>query len=141
MGSGVARQCSRNSCLTGWAIWIPKSCPPDAEQVERTRRRTWSRAQSEVFVPHTPNANAFAERSIRTIRAEVTDRALVLGPRHLDRLLRSFAAHYNAHRPHRGIDLQSPDTIGTVPEVARVADVRRRRIVGELINEYLARAA
>jgi putative transposase len=88
-----------------------------------------------------PNANAFAERLIRTIRAEVTDRALVLGPRHLDRLLRSFAAHYNAHRPHRGIDLQSPDTIGTVPEVARIADVRRRRVVGGLINEYLARAA
>jgi pimeloyl-ACP methyl ester carboxylesterase len=88
-----------------------------------------------------PNANAFAERLIRTIRAEVTDRALVLGPRHLDRLLRSFAAHYNAHRPHRGIDLQSPDTIGTVPEVARIAYVRRRRVVGGLINEYRARAA
>jgi putative transposase len=88
-----------------------------------------------------PNANAFAERLIRTIRAEVTDRALVLGPRHLDRLLRSFAAHYNAHRPHRGIYLQSPDTIGSVPEVASIADVRRRRVVGGLINEYRARAA
>ena len=52
MGSGVARQCSRNSCLTGWAIWIPKSWPPEAEQVERTRRRTRSRARTEVFVPH-----------------------------------------------------------------------------------------
>jgi hypothetical protein len=28
MGSGVARQCSRNSCLTGWAIWIPNRGPP-----------------------------------------------------------------------------------------------------------------
>ena len=36
-----------------------------------------------------PNANAFSERSIRTIKTEVTDRVLILGRSHLDRLLGS----------------------------------------------------
>jgi len=88
-----------------------------------------------------PNANAFSERLIRTIKTEVTDRVLILGPKHLDRLLGGFEEHYNSHRPHRGIDLASPDTIGIVPEVANIADIRRRRVVGGLINEYHARAA
>lgn len=88
-----------------------------------------------------PNANAFSERSIRTIRAEVTDRILILGPRHLNWVLRGFAEHYNSHRPHRGIDLQAPDTIGTDPDVVRMPDIRRRRVVGGLINEYHGRAA
>ena len=32
----------------------PPSWPPEAEQIERTRRKTWSRARSEVFVPYGP---------------------------------------------------------------------------------------
>lgn len=88
-----------------------------------------------------PNANAFSERSIRTIKTEVTDRVLVLGASHLYRLLAGFAEHYNSHRPHRGIELASPDTIGIVPEVVEIADIRRRRAVAGLINEYHARAA
>jgi putative transposase len=88
-----------------------------------------------------PNANAFSERSIRTIKTEVTDRVLILGPSHLNRLLAGFEEHYNSHRPHRGIDLASPDTIGIDPEVVEIADIRKRRAVAGLINEYHARAA
>lgn len=117
----------------------------------RDRDAKFSRSFDEVFRSEgarviktpirAPNANAFSERSIRTIRAEVTDRMLILGARHLNLILGRFAEHYNSHRPHRGIGLQAPDTIGTVPYVARMADIRRRRVVGGLINEYYARAA
>lgn len=34
-----------------------------------------------------PRANAIAERWIRTLRAELTDRMLILGPRHVCRVL------------------------------------------------------
>ena len=88
-----------------------------------------------------PNANAFSERSIRTIRHEVTDRVLILGERHLDRVLRGFARHYNSHRPHQGIDLCAPDTIGTTPSPVQISEIRRRRVLGGLISEYHARAA
>ena len=117
----------------------------------RDRDAKFSRSFDEVFRTQgariiktpirAPNANAFSERSIRTIRTEVTDRILILGPRHLNRILGGFAEHYNSHRPHRGIDLQAPDSIGTVADVARMADIRRRRAVGGLINEYYARSA
>ena len=45
-----------------------------------------------------PNANAYAERVIETIRAECLDRTLVLGRRHLDQTIRTYAEHYNCRR-------------------------------------------
>jgi hypothetical protein len=46
---------------------------------------------------------------VRTVRAEVTDRMLIAGPRHLHAVLDAYAAHYNGHRPHRARNLRSPD--------------------------------
>jgi hypothetical protein len=40
------------------------------------------------------NANAYAERFIRTVRAECLDWTLILGRRHLDHVLRIYAEHY-----------------------------------------------
>jgi len=36
----------------GWTLWVP-TVAAEAEQVERTRRKTWSRDRSEVYVPYT----------------------------------------------------------------------------------------
>ena len=58
-----------------------------------------------------PNANAHAERWVRTLRAECLDRILILGRRQLEHVLRVYALHYNGRRPHRALDLQSPDPI------------------------------
>src|SRR4029453_12713445 len=46
-----------------------------------------------------PRATAFAERWVRTVRAECLDWTLVLGRRHLDRILRIYVARYNTQRP------------------------------------------
>ena len=56
-----------------------------------------------------PQANAHAERWIRTARVECLDWMLVLGRRHLERVLRAYAAHYNERRPHRGLALKTPE--------------------------------
>jgi putative transposase len=89
--------------------------------------------------PRSPRANAFSERWVRTVRAEVTDRMLIAGPRHLRVVLDEYAAHYNRHRPHRGRNLRPPDcddiTMAATSDPA-AARVRRRRVLGGLINEY-----
>jgi hypothetical protein len=89
--------------------------------------------------PRSPKANAYAERWVRTVRAEVTDRLLITGPRHLRGVLEKYVAHYNHHRPHRARSLRPPD--GSNVATAPVADlatarIRRRKILGGLIHEY-----
>ncbi|MFE2182848.1 integrase core domain-containing protein [Streptomyces sp. NPDC059455] len=49
--------------------------------------------------PQSPRSNAFAERWIRTARAECTDRILITGERHLRTVLTTYAQHYNADDP------------------------------------------
>jgi transposase InsO family protein len=58
--------------------------------------------------PRSPRANAYDERWVRTVRAEVTDRMLIAGLRHLRMVLEEYAAHYNQHRPHRARNLRPP---------------------------------
>ncbi len=41
-----------------------------------------------------PQANAYAERFVRTVRAECLDWLLIIGRRHLERVLRIYTAHY-----------------------------------------------
>jgi len=89
-----------------------------------------------------PNANAFCERWVGTLRAEWLDWTLVFGRRHLERILRTYIGHYNEARPHRGLDLRTP--IGRSPTPLgdlRAAKVHRRDVLGGLIHEYRAVAA
>jgi len=51
--------------------------------------------------PRSPRANAHAERWVRTARAEVTDRMLIAGLRHLRLVLDEYVAHYSRHRPRQ----------------------------------------
>ncbi|MDQ3345101.1 MAG: integrase core domain-containing protein [Chloroflexota bacterium] len=88
-----------------------------------------------------PNANAYAERVIETIRAECLDWSLILGRRHLDRTLRTYAEHYNRGRPHRGLALAPPVAEAADPVPVSPRDVRRRDLLGGLIHEYHGRAA
>jgi putative transposase len=88
-----------------------------------------------------PKANAYAERFVGTVRRECLDWILVLGRRHLERILRAYLTHYNRGRPHRGIGLGVPD--GPAPHLLPVEplDVRRIDVLGGLIHEYHGAAA
>ena len=89
--------------------------------------------------PRCPRANCFAERLVLTIRTEVTDRMLIFGERHLRSVLARYAMHYNRKRPHRSLKLRPPRPDATVPEPIR-GRIRRRPVLGGLINEYEAAA-
>ena len=88
-----------------------------------------------------PQANAFAERWVRTVREECLDHLLVFGRHHLERVLREYVAHYNAGRPHRSLALAPPETSGEPRASPPSFDPLRRDILGRLIHEYHARAA
>jgi putative transposase len=78
---------------------------------------------------------------VKTLRNEVLDWTLILGRRHLDRVLAGYACHYNAERPHRGIDLRVPERLSHVDPVKVVPEVKRRDVLGGLIHEYHTVAA
>jgi putative transposase len=88
-----------------------------------------------------PKANAFAERFVRTVRNELLDLTLVTGRRHLVRLLAEYEAHYNSHRPHRGLALETPAERDAERSPITIDMIRLRPVVGGLINEYHRRAA
>jgi hypothetical protein len=94
----------------------------------------------------TPNANAHAERFVRTIRAECLDHLLILNARHLERVLRSYLRHYNGHRPHQGISQEIPGSVSGTQVTASPPSLgatdqprprfRRHDRLGGLIHEY-----
>ncbi len=85
--------------------------------------------------PQAPRANAFAERWVGSVRRECTGRMLIVGERHLSSVLTEYTAHYNGHRPHGSLGQQPPSSPTQVVDLA-AARVRRRPILGGLINEY-----
>jgi len=89
--------------------------------------------------PQCPRMNAFAERSVRTVRAECTDRMLIGGPRHLSAVLEEFIEHYNVGRSRqgRGMNLRAPnDEPNVIAFPAPSERIQRRTVLAGFINEY-----
>jgi putative transposase len=88
-----------------------------------------------------PRANAYAERWVRTVRAECLDHMLILSRGHLDRVLVEYVEHYNRARPHRSLGLTTP--LPRPPALVResVPVVECTERFGGLIREYEAVAA
>jgi putative transposase len=82
-----------------------------------------------------PRANAVAERWVGTVRRECLDHVLVVGRRHLQRVLVAYTEHYNRARPHRALGLQPPDR-ESEPAAAEGIRVRKQDVLGGLIHEY-----
>ena len=70
-----------------------------------------------------------------TLRRECLNHVLILGERHLGKVLAGYARHYNGHRPHQGLQ-QEPPLRQPGHAVDITAQIERRRVVSDLINEY-----
>jgi hypothetical protein len=60
--------------------------------------------------------------------------------RHLESVLRIYAAHYNRERPHRGLALLSPEATNAARPPSG-GEIKRRDRLGGLIHEYHRAAA
>jgi len=85
--------------------------------------------------PRSPQANGYAERFVHTAGAELTDRMLILGERHLRHTLAEYARHHNGRRPHRSLDLQPPRSDRPPVDLTHQG-IKRRPVLGGLITEY-----
>jgi putative transposase len=92
-----------------------------------------------VIAPRSPWQNAYAERVIGSIRRECLDHIVVIGERHLRRILSQYVGYYNRTRTHLALSKDPPErravqrpSEGTVIEFPRV---------GGLHHEYVRRAA
>jgi len=85
-----------------------------------------------------PQANAFAERWVGTVRRDCLDWTLIVSRRQLEQVLRVYVDHYNSHRPHRALGLTPPTPERRLRRVSSHPPdhLHRRDRLGGLIHEY-----
>jgi putative transposase len=104
------------------------------------RRRVAGMGIGEVVSsPSSPWQNPYAERLIGSIRRECLDHVIVLGERHLRRLLTAYLTYYHGARTHLALEKDAPTTrrVQTPTEGPVVAFPE----VGGLHHRYERRAA
>ena len=109
-------------------------CDRDAKWTDGFRRIIQGAGVRIVLTPvQAPNANAHAERFVRSIRAECLDRLILFGERRLLRALDEFVAHYHGERNHQGLgnELITPET-----RPLQATHVRCRERLGGLLRYY-----
>jgi putative transposase len=118
-------------------------CDRDAKWSETVRARLRDAGLRVIRTPYrAPNANAYCERLIGTIRRQCVDLMVPLNERHLRRILAEWVPHYNRGRPHASLGPGIPDRPSSVappstghrlPHGHRVAATP---ILGGLHHEY-----
>ena len=90
-----------------------------------------------------PRANAVCERFLGSVRRECVDHVLLLGERHLRRVLAGYVTDFDGARPHQGIGQRTPQAAHT--RVSPGRGVARGSVIsvpvlGGLHDEYRAAA-
>jgi hypothetical protein len=83
---------------------------------------------------NSPNLNAFAERSVRSIKCECLRHVIPLGERHLNAVIHEYVEHYHVERNHQGLDNVIPSPSPTLPNAH--GRIRRSERLGGLLKFY-----
>ena len=105
----------------------------------------FERVTAEIEVLKTPyrapRANAICERFLGSLRRECLDHFLILGERHLYRVVKEYMAYFNYARPHQGIEQYipcQPERPEAPPASGKVAS---RPVLRGLHHNYFWQAA
>lgn len=124
-------------------MWELEDREPDIRFLIRDNDKKFTQAFDTVFrsegidvirTPYrAPNANAYAERWIRSVREECLDKLLIINQAHLRRVMREYIAFFNTARPHQGLEQRIP-----VPKIPHetTGPVRCRTVLGGIIHDY-----
>jgi transposase InsO family protein len=111
-------------------------CDRDAKWTDRFRGLLEGAGVRVVLMPYqAPNANAHAERFVRSIREECLDRLILFGKRRLLHVLKEFVVHYHNERNDQGL---GKDLIAAPSAVSRAGIRYRDRLGGPLRYYYHA---
>ena len=92
-----------------------------------------------VSAPRSPWQNPYVERLIGSIRHDCVDHVIILGERHLHRILTSYFTYYHRSRTHLSLKTDAPDPRPVMPpEVGTVVELPE---VGGQHHRYERRAA
>jgi putative transposase len=109
-------------------------CDRDTKWSAPVRARLGEAGIRVVQTPYqAPNANAYAERFVRSIKEECLDRLIPIGEWHVRRAITEYVAHYHHERNHQGIE---NELIAGAPATSTVGRIRRRPRLGGLLNYY-----
>jgi transposase InsO family protein len=109
-------------------------CDRDRKWSRDVRRRLQEAGTRVVLIPErAPNANAYAERFVRSIKEECLDRIVPFGERHFRRAVAEYIKHYHGERNHQGLENR---LIAGPAVIDRTGRVRRRSRLGGLLNFY-----
>jgi putative transposase len=109
-------------------------CDRDRKWSHDVRRRLRDAGIRVVLIPErAPNANAYAERFVRSITEECLDRIIPIGERHFRHAITEFVEHYHRERNHQGLDNR---LIAGTPVSDRTRRVRCHPRLGGLLNFY-----
>ncbi len=62
-----------------------------------------------VIAARSPWQNPYVERSIGSFRRECLDHVIVMGERHLRRVLTDYFCYHHRWRTHQSLEMDSPD--------------------------------
>ena len=108
-------------------------CDRDAKWSTMVRERLDEVGIRVVQTPYeAPNANAFAERFVRSIKEECLHRIIPIGEGHFRRALTEYVAHYHRERNHQGLE----NALIEPAPVSVAGRVHRQSRLGGLLNFY-----
>jgi putative transposase len=109
-------------------------CDRDRKWSRDVRGRLRDAGIHVVLIPErAPNANAYAERVVRSIKEECLDRRIPIGERHVRRAVTEYVDHDHGERNHQGLDNRLISGPSVIQPTSRV---RRRPRLGGLLSFY-----
>jgi putative transposase len=134
---GFMRQVTRTLTAAGDRVVGDRHvliCDRDAKWSAAVRARLGEAGIRVVQAPYgAPNANAYAERFVRSIKEECLDRVIPFGEGHLRRTIAEYVEHYHRERNHQGIENM---LIAGAPATGLLGRIRRRPRLGGVLNYY-----